>query len=320
MSDQYSFTTIQELVLTDNVDAITSYLTRCHLEHEDHPIDPEDGRTILHLAAANGCENILSWLIKNMSVDLDVQTTETLWTPLLFAVFNGKYGAVESLLLAGADPFISDKYGDTASDLSNMTDNPNIKLLLRDHELQRLGDPNSPVTPELAAALQKRRSTMARFSIAARGGGGGNDDDDDEVSKTVTSGVSPSSRRKIKKIRAYNSKAHKERERAKMRQRYAALKSSNNDSTKVAVTSGDCPMFDEEDETVAVCDTKNVAEHLEKRKAEAVTAPPPPPPPSVPPATMTTTTSTNNNNNNNNENEEEEQAQIDWDELMRATP
>eukprot|EP00760_Papus_ankaliazontas_P021461 PhM_4_TR18692/c0_g1_i4/m.19155 len=179
MSDQYSFTTIQELVLTDNVDAITSYLTRCHLEHEDHPIDPEDGRTILHLAAANGCENILSWLIKNMSVDLDVQTTETLWTPLLFAVFNGKYGAVESLLLAGADPFISDKYGDTASDLSNMTDNPNIKLLLRDHELQRLGDPNSPVTPELAAALQKRRSTMARFSIAARGGGGGNDDDND---------------------------------------------------------------------------------------------------------------------------------------------
>eukprot|EP00760_Papus_ankaliazontas_P021458 PhM_4_TR18692/c0_g1_i1/m.19160 len=156
--------------------------------------------------------------------------------------------------------------------------------------------------------------------VSGAGGGGGNDDDDDEVSKTVTSGVSPSSRRKIKKIRAYNSKAHKERERAKMRQRYAALKSSNNDSTKVAVTSGDCPMFDEEDETVAVCDTKNVAEHLEKRKAEAVTAPPPPPPPSVPPATMTTTTSTNNNNNNNNENEEEEQAQIDWDELMRATP
>lgn len=72
------------------------------------------GRTALHMAAANGHHGIVEYLISN-GVDLNALNEEKN-TPLHWACLNGHVEVVKTLILAGADVSILNSHERTALD------------------------------------------------------------------------------------------------------------------------------------------------------------------------------------------------------------
>ncbi|MDN5247548.1 MAG: ankyrin repeat domain-containing protein [Wolbachia endosymbiont of Tyrophagus putrescentiae] len=73
-------------------------------------------RTLLHLAAANGCTKIVDALLaRGAKVDL---VDKDRWTPLHWAAEKGHTETVNALLAKGADPLLKNNDGKTARDLA----------------------------------------------------------------------------------------------------------------------------------------------------------------------------------------------------------
>ncbi|KAF8838114.1 ankyrin [Paxillus ammoniavirescens] len=82
----------------------------------DHPEDPEESLTPLHIACYYGCTTIVELLLQN-GVDLAAQS-KSLNTALHFASRHGRLDILRLLLRKGADPNVQNKDLQTPLDLA----------------------------------------------------------------------------------------------------------------------------------------------------------------------------------------------------------
>ncbi|KAL9040742.1 MAG: hypothetical protein Q9214_004361 [Letrouitia sp. 1 TL-2023] len=78
-------------------------------------IHPESGNSLLHMTSANGCMDVLSYLLPPSPTSLDVNLQNLAGnTPLHWASLNGHLDAVKALVGAGADPALRNATGHDA--------------------------------------------------------------------------------------------------------------------------------------------------------------------------------------------------------------
>ncbi|KAL9613053.1 MAG: hypothetical protein Q9167_002399 [Letrouitia subvulpina] len=78
-------------------------------------IDPENGNSLLHMSSANGCMDVISYILLPSSASLDVNLQNSAGnTPLHWASLNGHLDAVKALVGAGADPALRNGTGHDA--------------------------------------------------------------------------------------------------------------------------------------------------------------------------------------------------------------
>lgn len=103
---------------------------------DPNEVDPRNGFTVLHRAAADGYLGVMKLLLKH-GAKVDVRSNSTGVTPLHLAVQSGRQEVVALLLDAGADPNIRDQSGETPLDLAKRFNAPvPVKFLadlLRQH-------------------------------------------------------------------------------------------------------------------------------------------------------------------------------------------
>eukprot|EP00759_Apiculatamorpha_spiralis_P007717 PhF_6_TR14911/c0_g1_i1/m.23298 len=136
------------------------------------------------------------------------------------------------------------------------------------------------------------------------------DDSDEEGDGKERAGGKALKRNKMK-IRAYQTKAHKERQRQKMKARYSNLKGQKVTSIP-ADDSSSCAQEIEDEGPVL---EKNTKTQLEERIIQSASAPPPPPPPPPPAPTPKPVAPQPTNNT-----QSEQEQQINWDEVTSAVP
>lgn len=89
----------------------------------------DDGWTLYHYAAAHDCAEMISWLKKNTSIDINRQDDEN-WTALVEACSAGHIAAASALLECGADPDIPTAFGHTAFSTAQLRGNTELKKML----------------------------------------------------------------------------------------------------------------------------------------------------------------------------------------------
>ncbi|WP_406831117.1 ankyrin repeat domain-containing protein [Wolbachia endosymbiont (group A) of Bibio marci] len=86
--------------------------------------------TLLHLAAEEGCTEIVKVLLQAKGIDINA-ANEFGQTPLHLAAEEGHTEIVKILIENGADPLIKDEHGKTPRDLAT---NDDMKGLLKEAE------------------------------------------------------------------------------------------------------------------------------------------------------------------------------------------
>ncbi|TKS65039.1 NF-kappa-B p105 subunit Nuclear factor of kappa light polypeptide gene enhancer in B-cells 1 Nuclear factor [Collichthys lucidus] len=102
----------------------------------------EDGDTGLHLAVLHSQQEALKSLTQVVCVlpgqEVLNMRNHLYQTPLHLAVITQQREAVEALLLAGADPTLTDRHGNTVLHLASQLDGGMVQFLLRHRELRGL--------------------------------------------------------------------------------------------------------------------------------------------------------------------------------------
>uniref|UniRef100_A0A7N8YDT2 Nuclear factor of kappa light polypeptide gene enhancer in B-cells 1 n=1 Tax=Mastacembelus armatus TaxID=205130 RepID=A0A7N8YDT2_9TELE len=104
----------------------------------------EDGDTGLHLAVLHSQQDALKSLIQVVSAVVGEEVlnlrNHLYQTPLHLAVITQQKEAVEALLLAGADPTLTDRHGNTVLHLASQQEGGMVQFLLRHMDLRGLLD------------------------------------------------------------------------------------------------------------------------------------------------------------------------------------
>ncbi|CAG9323564.1 unnamed protein product [Blepharisma stoltei] len=105
---------------------------RCLISHPSIDVNmlTESGTSALHYAASKGHNEILTLLLQRDDIKMDVQDTNSRFTPLMRAIISKKNLCAQKLIQAGAKLNLRDVEGDTALHHAAMTDNIPIALML----------------------------------------------------------------------------------------------------------------------------------------------------------------------------------------------